>query len=297
MNARTAGWLVGSFFLLAHGFQAPAATPIHAYSFESGVVTDSIGGADGTLLQGATIQSGELALDGIRQYVEFGEALIPTQGSFSIAFFAQEADPTSDRAEVISQGSWFGPGFYIGYYPPSRTLRVGDEWQNTGLTFPDDGLRHHFALTVDEDNGTLLYMDGFLAASTKTIHIAPGGYLTRLGRQYNPWSEYFHGAVDDLWIFSGALTPTEAGQLAAGRPTTQVLPVQIAQVQLAVNTEKQVTYQLQYRSSTTTNLWTDLGRTVRGTGHTVYVTDSTPEPDRKYRAVEVPAKPGAGPRR
>jgi len=194
-----------------------AATPLHHYSFENSEVTDSVGSANGDLRNGAVVHDGALNLDGDSAYVEFSEPLIPVSDDFSVAFFAKELSPTSDRAEVISQGRWFGPGFYMGYYPPSRSVRLGDEWQETGVRFPEDGQWHHYALTVD-GNGSRYYVDGLLVTHSQPIHIAAGGNNTRLGRQYEPWPEYFHGAVAELWIYQGRLTPEEVAALAAARP-------------------------------------------------------------------------------
>jgi len=39
-----------------------------------------------------------------------------------------------------------------------------------------------------------------------------------LGRQYEPWPEYFHGAVTELWIYEGALTAQAVRTLAMARP-------------------------------------------------------------------------------
>ncbi len=194
-----------------------AAKPLHHYVFAAAAITDSVASANGSLINGAVVTNGALRLDGASAYVEFDEPLIPTSGPFSVAFFARELSPTSDRAEIISQGRWFGPGFYIGYYPPSRTLRVGDEWQDAGVRLPDDRQWHHYALTVD-DQDSRLYIDGLLATNTGPIHIATGGNSTRLGRQYEPWPEYFNGAVTELWIYEGALTAKAVRALAAARP-------------------------------------------------------------------------------
>ena len=67
-----------------------AATPIHHYTFNGPSIVDSVGSADGTLLNGATNVSGVLTLDGVDDFVQFGVPLIPTTGSFSVAFFAEE---------------------------------------------------------------------------------------------------------------------------------------------------------------------------------------------------------------
>src|SRR5882724_7522765 len=206
-----------------------SATPIHHYTFNGPGVVDSVGAVDGALLNGAANVQGMLTLDGVDDYVQFGVPLIPSAGSFSVAFFARElSPPSSDRMEMISQGCSYCPGFYIGYYP-SPVMRVGDEWQNTGISFPSDGLFHHYAVTVD-DQQTRLYIDGTLMATNRPINLTAGGDATRLGMQFQSWGENFHGNIDELWVFSGALTENEVKTLAASNVPASVAGL-IAQVE------------------------------------------------------------------
>ncbi len=196
--------------ILAHS--AAAATALHHYDFNGAGVTDLIGSANGGLYNGAVVSGGMLSLDGINDYVEFGSRLIPAQAGtsrpgFSVAFMAQELAPTSDRAEIISQGYSYWPGFYVGYYPDNRGIRIGDQWQNTGLSFTMDQKFHFYAVTADATS-TSFYIDGVLAAGTGAIDLADAGY-TRLGCQFQSWGEFFHGNIDELWIFQGALTSSE----------------------------------------------------------------------------------------
>src|SRR5262249_26206085 len=37
---------------------------------------------------------------------------------------------------------------------------------------------------------------------------------TRLGRQFDPFDEYFNGNMDELWVYSGTLTAEEVATLA-----------------------------------------------------------------------------------
>ncbi len=263
-----------------------AATPLHRYTFDASGVFDSVGSADGTLLGGANVSSGALELNGTNAYVQFRQELLPSN-NFSVAFFARELAPTSDRAELISQGYMFGPGFYFGYYPPDRSLRVGDQWQGTGLKFPGDGIMHHYAVTSDLA-GARLYMDGACVATNLPIQIVSGGYPTRLGQQYDPWGEFFHGTVDDVWIFSGSLSEAQVARLAAGKPPGPTLSIETSQVRLCWDSETNVLYQLQYRSELTTNIWTDLGAPVEGNGTKIYTTDQVVTPRRYYRVVALP---------
>ena len=39
------------------------------------------------------------------------------------------------------------------------------------------------------------------------------GTPTRLGRQFEPYLEYFHGKLDDFKVYSGVLTPSEINLL------------------------------------------------------------------------------------
>ncbi len=204
----------------------PAATALHHYDFNGTGVTDLIGTANGVLNNGAVVSGGVLTLDGVDDYVQFGSRLIPPQSTnshpgFSVAFRARELSPTSDRAEIISQGYSYAPGFYVGYYPAGRGIRIGDQWQGTGLSFTTDQQFHYYAVTADAAT-TSFYIDGLLAASTGPIGLADAGDNTRLGCQFESWGEFFHGNIDDLWIFQGALTSSEVLALVP-EPSTSVL--------------------------------------------------------------------------
>ena len=70
-------------------------------------------------------------------------------------------------------------------------------------------------LTADATN-VRLYIDGQLVASKgSALSLTSGGTDTRLGRQFDTSSEFFHGKIDELWIYSGALTAVEVAALAS----------------------------------------------------------------------------------
>ena len=66
--------------------------------------------------------------------------------------------------------------------------------------------------------------------------------------------------------------------------------IRCSQVEVCWNSKTNKTYQVQYRSSLTTNLWTDFGTLQPGNGSTECVTDSVPagQPHKFYRVVEQP---------
>ena len=211
--------LISAWLLLAA--MTNAATILHHYTFDGVTVVDSVGTSNGTLLNGASNSSGRLNLDGNDDYVQFGEHIIPTTGSFSVAFFAQELSRAPFVAEIISQGSSGQPGFYIGY-DQSHNIRIGDSLPNTGVPFPSDGLLHHYAVTAGAD--TRLYIDGSLRGTFGSISTASGGTDTRIGNQFaGTGPEFFHGNVDDLRIYNGTLTASEVVSLTVPEPCSIAL--------------------------------------------------------------------------
>jgi hypothetical protein len=98
-------------------------------------------------------------------------------------------------------------------YDASHNSRIGDVLWETGIPFPSDGFLHHYAVTAGTD--TRLYIDGTLMATFGPISTTAGGDHTRLGRQFDPFAEFFNGNLDELWVFSGTLTADEVAALAA----------------------------------------------------------------------------------
>ena len=191
---------------------------IHHYEFTT-AVEDSAGSADGALVNGAEVTNGLLVLDGIDDYVQFPEHLIPLGGDFTVAFVARQTAPQAGEfVELISQGFSTGPGFYLGHHLDG-TIRAGDSWQDTGVDFPADGRIHHYALVANaSDDLTYLYIDGQLRATHNTAISSTGeGTHTRLGSQFDTGGidlEWFHGQMDDVRIYDVALNANEIWLLA-----------------------------------------------------------------------------------
>ena len=98
---------------LAMAAQAPAATLLHSYAFNTDA-SDGSGAADGHLLNGASVAGGSLQLDGNDDLVQFDSHLVPTSGNYSVSLFFKQNAAQSTFVEYISQGSTGGPGFYLG---------------------------------------------------------------------------------------------------------------------------------------------------------------------------------------
>lgn len=200
-------------FLLLCISQA-SADLIHHYKFDTDA-SDSAGSANGTLSGGANVSGGMLNLDGSTGFVQFSSYLIPGSGNYSVAMFAKWTGGTVHLAEMISQGRTGGPGFFMGTDNTGK-VRLTDTWQNTGVNYPTDGALHHFALTVDASGGaSYFYLDGALKATfNSAITTTQVTTFTRLGRQFQDWTEYYHGSLDDVRIYNNTLSASEVANLA-----------------------------------------------------------------------------------
>jgi len=187
----------------------------HHYDFNGSAVIDSVGGANGTLMGGATVEGGSVRFDGIDDYVQFGENIIPTDRRFILQLVAQELTANPYPTELISQG-WSGPaGFYFGY-AWEHNVRIGDMLQNTPLPFPDDRLPHSYTIIAGGGLDTYFLTDGFLIETFKPIHVITGGSKTRLGRQFDPAWEFFHGSIDELSVWDAVPEPATTALLGLG---------------------------------------------------------------------------------
>ena len=198
--------LLAILLVAGHAGAQSGPTLLHRFRFEGGI-TDEAGTAVGTLLNGARIENGVLVTDGIDDYVQFDQYMIPISGSMSVTFWAKPGDKTSTQ-EFISQGSGGVTGFYIGRDGGADQFRLGDEWQNSGVPYKNlEGNWHHIALVVNRSlNVTEFWIDGVLKATkSNAISISTGGTPTRLATQYC-CPEYYKGSLDDLQIYAGALT-------------------------------------------------------------------------------------------
>ena len=201
--------LYASLAALALAGTANAQTLVHDYEFDGSAVTDSVGGVNGTLYGGATVSGGYLHLDGSDDFVQLDGAIFPyaPTNDFSLYFAFTGHNPQYNYTEVVSQD---GGSFYVGQ-DPGGNIRVGDGAGSIGVAFPGGSGPHGFLLT-STTGGTNLYIDGALAWSGGGyVSSYPyGGSVTRFGRQYGGWAEYFQGDIDTVRVFDGVATWAQA---------------------------------------------------------------------------------------
>jgi hypothetical protein len=193
---------------------AHAVTPIHAYEFDVDA-SDSVGSADGTLLNGASVSGGNLLLDGNNDYVAFASHLVPTSGAYSVFIRVNGTPYLGSYTEIISQGASGGPGFYLGT-APGGGIRLTDNFTSPGVAFPT-GVAE--LLLTSGGAGTSFYINGTLQFSSgSSAANGAGGSPTYFGRQFEPYGEYFAGSIDAIRIYDSVILPSGVIEPTTGVP-------------------------------------------------------------------------------
>ncbi len=204
---------------------APAVTPtlVGWWKLDNDVKDSSGSGNNGTIIGTPTyVAAGKigaaLKLNGTTDYVDCGNAgsvnitdVITLSAWFKPANFANSAYQTfiskGDNAYVLAQtnANLLQLAIYDGTWYSANSAAV---------TSTMNGSWHHVASTYD---GTQLrlYVDGQMAASTlRTGVIAQDTHVLSLGRNSQNTGRLFHGELDDVRIYHGALPTADIKKLA-----------------------------------------------------------------------------------
>jgi hypothetical protein len=143
---------------------------------------------------------------------------------------------------------------------------------------------YHVALVYDFDHGKVsIYLDG---QRMGLFDYSPPLYQQTeplyLGVSFPGRLEVFRGVLDDVRIYNRALNGGEILELFNGGTR---LTIEVSEVRLCWNSVTNGTYQLQYRSEFTTNLWTNLGTSMSGNGTTNCMTDTVLGRERRFYRV------------
>lgn len=185
--------------------------------FSSGLATQSSSQVFTAQGSPVTSASGAVLTASSGQYLEADKAYVPTQGDFSVSVMAKLApDHAFDYGEILSQGvsvpgnDASRVGFYLGY--ERGQIRVGDSWQQTGVSFPTDGNWHSYQVVKSGSTGQL-FVDGVLAATNTNFKNPSDGTPLRIGAQFQTYGEYWNGSIDNVRIYSSALTSGQLSQI------------------------------------------------------------------------------------
>jgi hypothetical protein len=227
---------------------------IHLYTFNDGTVSgntvsDLVGGADGTLFNGASVSGGSLVLadnsgaTGANvQYMQMPDGVLP-DGSASATFELWfTASPSSG---VWGRGFDIGAGEenYVMFTPRkggggSRAAikqngALGEQVADAPTAY-NDGIQHLATVTVDDATDTLLYyIDGFevgqvsLAGTNLTGIEAVNNFLGRSQFAVDPG---FIGSMNQFAIYDRVLSASEVlGNYSAGPISGALAPIGFTQ--------------------------------------------------------------------
>jgi hypothetical protein len=219
---------------------ANAAVLQHRYSFDgtagSATITDSVGGADGTLMNGtatATLTgNGQLDLDGNNSsaYVALPAGILPALTNATFQIWVDNYDISSDWAELWALGTNNGSQgiTYITLIPNNPTtskLRLDDHFDAV-LDAPESlALSNEVCATVTYNYSAQtasIYVGGrklVTGSVTLPLYSIPDGdnYLGR-SEWYGSGDPYFDGVLDEFRIYSGVETDLQIAIDAAAGP-------------------------------------------------------------------------------
>lgn len=195
----------------------------HRYSFDDTVSTtnafDSVGGAHGTLFGTATVSGGQLQLPGTAgSYVQLPNGLLTNDASITMEVWVTDnAQATWSR--VYDFGNGPPVNMFLTEHPGGVGLRfvlkqsnaVGEQQLNAPPVAA--GVENHIVVTYNVLNHTgLMYVNGVPVAQNTAMTTTPASLgttlLNYLGKsQYG--DPYFNGSINELRIWSGAISPAQ----------------------------------------------------------------------------------------
>jgi hypothetical protein len=201
-------------------------TPVHRYRFEGQgtIVRDSIGGADGTVVDAELAGDGLLRLPGSGGYVELPGGLLSQHRSATLEFWlAWEGDPSSRRERIFDfnsnpqqdAGSGVDTNFFLSpnYEDDKPRLRFrdqsGDESQLfSWRVFPARRIAHVVVVLDGVGHSMAFYMDGeSLGSSPWNQSLAGlGDENVWLGRSQQAGDPDLSATFDEFRIYDQALS-------------------------------------------------------------------------------------------
>jgi rhamnogalacturonan endolyase len=217
----------------------------HLYTFNNGTANDSVGTANGTLFNGATIVEGWLNLqngatltpktsgDATAQYAQLPNGILPASGSATIETWYTTSSLVQNWARVFDFGDQSaGTGnSYLFFTPRSANGDAravlhpagGAERVATYAGGTNNGLAHMASVVIDSVAAQLrLYIDGTLASSTALTGAGIGNIneaAAFLGRSLFDTDSAFTGMIDEVRIYDEALSADTIAQHAASGAT------------------------------------------------------------------------------
>ena len=171
-------------------------------------------------VSGATMSTGRgndnntaYSFDGVDDYIDFGSGILSGNGSFTIVV-SINSTTTSSRILQQRDAQGFNGQYMLDILDNGsikfNTYYYGFKWNVTSSSALNDGSWHHLAF-VQKDNGGQMYLNGILEQTDNTggkVNLT-SSLKTYIGGDLRDNNSYYSGKVDDLRIYSRALSVSE----------------------------------------------------------------------------------------
>ena len=171
-------------------------------------------------VSGATLSRGRgndnntaYSFDGVDDYIDFGSGILSGNGSFTIVVWINSTD-NSSRILQQRDAQGFNGQYMLDILDNGsikfNTYYYGFKWNVTSSSALNDGSWHHLAF-VQKDNGGQMYLNGILEQTDNTggkVNLT-SSLKTYIGGDLRDYNSYYSGKVDDLRIYSRALSVSE----------------------------------------------------------------------------------------
>jgi len=198
------------------------------YRFESDTLDSSGNGNHGDPCGAPAYVPGQvgsaLAFDGVDDSVVTNQSLLSGLAEFTLAGWVSAGNPEASRIGLYGQNDCVEFGFDAGNI--AVWTAGGGQWVGTEWTFAD--LTWHHAAVVGDGTDLRIYLDGQLmeAGGTAVSNYGSSSYGFNIGGSgvWDASGNWFSGQIDEVRVYSRALSQAEVGSLAGKTATyTQLL--------------------------------------------------------------------------
>jgi hypothetical protein len=202
-------------------------TPVAYYKLDNSSEDYSTGGNDGsdTNVEYRFGRYGQAAVfNGSSSKIDYSSSIIPSSGGFSISWWMKWNGDSNYAFLFDTAGGGATNGFYCIVHDTSDEIywnfKNGSYGTNISVSYPVSERSEwtHFVITWDgttSSNTAKIYKNNVATSGTQTVTQAASGQNFKIGYT---GAEYFNGSIDQVRIYSTALTSSQVTELYEEKP-------------------------------------------------------------------------------
>ena len=159
------------------------------------------------------------AFNGSSSYIQLSNNDIITSDNFSVSFWITQNNKSTDTEyrEIFSQQANNNRGWFLGKDGNTTAYRIFGVHYTSNMNLSSSW--SHIVCTLDGTN-IKVYQNGSLVDTMawtgfRTSSVGQNDSGTRIGRQYATFGEYWDGSIDQVRIYSSALSASDVEALAS----------------------------------------------------------------------------------